>query len=61
MRGEQIQFALGAILASFTFFFSLGYGARLLAPIFQKPKAWQVLEFIVGLTMLIIALTLVLG
>ena len=60
-EGEQIQFALGAILASFTFFFSLGYGARLLAPIFQKPKAWQVLEFIVGLTMLIIALTLVFG
>ncbi len=60
-EGKQIQFALGAILASFTFFFSLGYGARLLAPVFQKPKAWQVLEFIVGLTMLIIALTLVSG
>lgn len=59
--GKQLQFALGAILASFTFFFSLGYGARLLAPVFQKPKAWQVLEFVVGLTMLVIALTLVFG
>jgi L-lysine exporter family protein LysE/ArgO len=58
-EGKQIEFGLGAVLASFTFFFSLGFGARLLAPIFQKPKSWQVLEFIVGLTMLIIALTLV--
>lgn len=58
-EGKQIEFGLGAVVASFTFFFSLGFGARLLAPIFQKPKSWQVLEFIVGLTMLIIALTLV--
>ncbi|ARN73841.1 LysE/ArgO family amino acid transporter [Oceanicoccus sagamiensis] len=60
-EGEQLQFALGAILGSFIFFFSLGYGARLLAPIFQSPKAWKVLEFIVGLTMLFIALLLVSG
>ncbi|MEH6448426.1 MAG: LysE/ArgO family amino acid transporter [Oleispira sp.] len=60
-EGRQLEFALGAILASFTFFFSLGYGARLLAPVFQNPNAWKVLEFVVGLTMLTIALTLVLG
>ncbi len=60
-EGKQVEFGFGAILGSFTFFFSLGYGARLLAPVFQKPKAWQVLEFIVGITMLIIALTLVFG
>jgi len=57
-KGEQFEFGLGAISASFIFFFSLGYGARLLAPVFQKPKAWQVLEIVVGLTMLVIALTL---
>ena len=60
-EGKQLQFALGAISASFIFFFSLGYGARLLAPVFQKPKAWKILEFIVGFTMLIIALTLIFG
>lgn len=60
-EGRQLEFALGAILASFTFFFSLGYGARLLAPVFQNPNAWKVLEFVVGLTMLTIALTLVFG
>ena len=58
---SQLQFGLGAVLASFTFFFSLGYGSRLLAPWFQKPIAWKILEFVVGLTMLIIALSLVLG
>lgn len=59
-EGEQLLFALGAISASFTFFFSLGYGARLLAPTFENPKAWKLLEFIVGLTMLAIATMLVL-
>lgn len=57
--GEQLQFTLGAVSASFIFFFSLGYGARFLAPMFQNPKSWKFLECIIGFTMLIIALTLV--
>jgi L-lysine exporter family protein LysE/ArgO len=56
---EQYQFALGAVLASFVFFFSLGYGARFLAPIFNKPKAWRVLEFVIGCIMWLIAISLV--
>lgn len=56
---EQYQFALGAAIASFVFFFSLGYGARLLAPIFDKPKAWKVLEFVIGSIMCLIAISLV--
>jgi L-lysine exporter family protein LysE/ArgO len=60
-EGRQLQFALGAILASFIFFFSLGYGARLLAPIFEKANAWKILEFFVGSTMLVIGLTLIFG
>ncbi|MEY8841640.1 amino acid transporter, partial [Cribrihabitans sp. XS_ASV171] len=39
----------------FVFFFSLGYGAGLLAPFFARPAAWQVLDSVVGLTMLAIA------
>ncbi|WP_107851439.1 LysE/ArgO family amino acid transporter [Oceanimonas marisflavi] len=54
-------FALGAICASMVFFFSLGYGARVLAPVFQRPRAWKVLEFVVGVMMTTIAVTLVLG
>ncbi len=60
-EGKQLLFALGAISASFIFFFSLGYGARLLAPLFQNPKAWKILEVIVGFTMLFIAFILVFG
>lgn len=52
-------FGAGAILASFVFFFSLGYGARLLTPIFRRPNAWQWLEVCVGITMLVIAAALV--
>lgn len=54
-------FALGAILASVFWFFGLSYGARLLAPLFQKPKAWKVLDFLVGCSMLFIALSLLIG
>lgn len=53
-------FGLGAMIASFTFFFSLGYGASLLAPLFARPRAWQVLDVLVGLTMWAIAAKLLL-
>ena len=35
--------------------FALGYGARLLRPLFAKPKAWRVLDAIIGVTMLALA------
>lgn len=56
---HQSSFALGAVLASFCFFFSLGYGARLLKPWFEKPKAWQVLDIGIALVMISIALSLI--
>ncbi len=58
--GAKIQFASGAICASFVFFFALGYGSRLLRPLFEKPRAWQVLEFMIGFIMWAIALRLIL-
>lgn len=51
----RFAFGAGAILASFAWFFSLGYGARLLAPIFEKPASWRVLEFLIGVVMWSIA------
>lgn len=51
-------FALGAMSASFTFFFSLGYGARMLAPLFQKAIAWKILEVLIGIVMLSLAFML---
>lgn len=56
---DRLGFALGAMTASFTFFFALGYGAGLLAPVFARPLAWRVLDTLIGLTMWAIALKLV--
>jgi L-lysine exporter family protein LysE/ArgO len=56
-----VQFALGATAASLTFFAMLGFGARLLAPLFATPQAWVVLEVVVGVTMWVIAAGLALG
>ena len=54
-------FGIGAAVASLIFFFALGYGARLLSPLFAKPTAWRVLEVIVGCTMWAIAAKLLLS
>lgn len=59
--GREMPFGLGAATGSFLFFFALAYGARLLAPIFARPRAWQVLEAVIGVVMWSIALRLVLG
>jgi L-lysine exporter family protein LysE/ArgO len=48
-------FGAGAALGSATFFIALGYGARLLAPVMARPRAWVVLEIGIGLTMWAIA------
>lgn len=58
---HQAQFGAGAIAGSFVFFTALGFGARLLAPIFANPRAWVVLEVIVGATMWAIAAALIIG
>ncbi len=58
---NRVAFGAGAMTASFVFFFSLGYGARALAPIFKRPRAWQGLDIFVGLLMWTIALALILG
>ncbi|MFN3721678.1 MAG: LysE/ArgO family amino acid transporter [Paracoccaceae bacterium] len=54
-------FGVGAMAGSFVFFTALGYGARLLVPLFANPKAWVWLEAIIGLTMWIIAAALIAG
>lgn len=59
--GQGMAFWLGAAAASGSFFVTLGYGARLLAPLFSKPRAWQVLDFFVGCVMWLIALSLLIS
>jgi L-lysine exporter family protein LysE/ArgO len=55
----RIWFVGGAACASGVWFTTLGFGARLLAPIFARPRAWQVLDTVVGLTMLFLAVVLI--
>ena len=47
----QAWFVAGASSASLLWFCALGFGARWLAPLFAKPRAWQVLDILIGLTM----------
>ncbi|RCW85225.1 LysE/ArgO family amino acid transporter [Phyllobacterium bourgognense] len=55
---NRAAYGAGAALASFIWFFGLGYGARLLQPIFAKPAAWRVLDVLIGLVMAGIGLSL---
>ncbi|KPF48052.1 amino acid transporter [beta proteobacterium AAP121] len=48
-------FVAAAATASLLWFTALGYGARWLAPVFARPRAWQVLDVLIGLTMLALA------
>lgn len=52
-------FGAGAVLASGVFFSALGFGARYLAPLLSRPRAWVVLEIGIGAVMWAIALSLV--
>ena len=47
----RVAFAVGAVTSSFLWFFSLGYGAQWLAPLFSRPTAWRVLDGLIALVM----------
>lgn len=53
-------FAVGAMLGSVLWFTALGLGARLLGPLFARPRAWQVLDGIIAVVMIVLAVGLVL-
>lgn len=52
-------FLAGAWTASLGWFMGLGFGARILAPVFARPAAWRALDALVALTMWTIAMMLV--
>ena len=54
----RLFYAIGAMISSFVWFFALGYGARLLQPVFAKPAAWRVLDVMIGLIMAAIGVSL---
>ena len=55
---NKIAFSIGAIFASFIFFFSLTYGANLLAPLMQNANSWRKLDLLIALVMFIISINL---
>ena len=59
--GHEVIFGAGAATGSFAFFAALGYGARLLSPVFARPGAWRVLDAGVACVMWTIALSLARG
>ena len=59
--GDRWWFGGGAVLGSLLWFTGLGYGARLLRPLFARPGAWRVLDGVIALVMTAIAASLLLG
>lgn len=59
-RQGRWSFAAGSITASFVWFFVLTYCSAALAPLFQKPVVWKVLDVVIALVMFWVAAMLVL-
>ena len=53
------SFGLGAISASAVWFYGIGYGARLFAPVFQNPAAWRVFDLVITMIMWSVASVLI--
>ncbi|UOY00860.1 LysE/ArgO family amino acid transporter [Blastococcus sp. PRF04-17] len=49
--GRRWWFAAGAAAGSLLWFCALGYGARLLRPLFARPAAWRVLDAVIAVVM----------
>jgi L-lysine exporter family protein LysE/ArgO len=54
-------FAAGAGTASILWFAGLGFGARLLAPVFARPSAWRALDLLIACVMFALAAALALS
>ncbi|MBC9225634.1 amino acid transporter [Aeromicrobium sp. zg-636] len=56
---DRWWFAAGACLGSVVWFSCLGLGATKLAPLLARPRAWQVLDLLIGVVMFVIAASLI--
>lgn len=59
--GGQWWFGLGAALGSVAWFTALGFGSRMLRPVFAKPRAWRILDGSIAVVMIGIAASLLFG
>jgi len=55
---SRILYAAGVLTVSAIWFYGLGYGARVLAPVLTKPKVWQIIDLVIGILMLSLAVGL---
>ena len=58
---DRVAYGAGAATASFVFFFSLGYGATLLAPRMKRPNAWRIFDAVIALVMFGLAIGMALA
>jgi L-lysine exporter family protein LysE/ArgO len=58
---ERWWFGTGAVIGSVVWFAALGFGARLLQPVFARPVAWRVLDVVIAVVMAALAVSLVVG
>lgn len=56
---DKLNFAIGAMLASFLFFGLLGFGAGLLAPIMRSALAWRLLDALTALIMFLFSAVMI--
>ncbi|HEV2999747.1 MAG TPA: LysE/ArgO family amino acid transporter [Solirubrobacteraceae bacterium] len=59
--GQRWWFAAGAATGSVAWFAALGYGARLLRPLFARPVSWRVLDATIAAVMTALAVSLAAG
>ena len=52
---DRVAFAVGASLASFLFFFALGYGAGRLSSVLDRPESWRAIDMGIACVMFVIA------
>jgi len=54
-------FGVGAVIASIAWFSALGFGSRLLRPLFARPISWRILDALIAVVMIAIAVSLIVG
>lgn len=60
-HGERWWWAAGALFGSCLWFTALGFGARLLRPVFARPAAWRILDAVIAVVMIGLGVRLALG
>lgn len=58
---ERWWFGAGSMLGSVVWFAGLGFGARLLRPVFARPSSWRVLDAVIAVVMIGLGIRLAIG